>query len=469
MNDIAEMSNNPVAACESEEEPPSPAVNRQIGKRPKTRRARNLPLDDKSMDRLVRIILAFPKELPRRTTDTEHKEISRQRNSNAPGIDDLIDVHLFASATFGEDHDDKRKILLQIFAHQALEPLTKPAKCLASVYIFQAQFAYRLKTEGKYWVLGGLGAAYPYPLAIRTGATPCWKRQIRSLERLLKELRKSASCALRLEADSLVSSRPQQMPSELICDAVTAVRQAVSWMQAFPSAVSLRSQYREIMRPDAASESVRVVAYVLDRLYREHAGDSSVKVKDIECRIAELERTLFGQNIQYSSDFGCPAVRLQIRAMRRSKVHVAIDRSFSSSLKTIEKKLRENDPNQIMDAWQRLWKSLNRHEKVYDAWREGTESRLKQELSRALGPTTDTEEAFEAAGEYSRQILSHLDLSQRWIEEYRGHLEVLKSPDREFWQHSKAVRKWMTRWESLWEFSRGNKSGVEEAGSQPEV
>jgi len=38
-----------------------------------------------------------------------------------------------------------------------------------------------------------------------------------------------------------------------------------------------------MMRPDRETESVGVVAYVLDRLYRERTSESSLKVKEIEC------------------------------------------------------------------------------------------------------------------------------------------------------------------------------------------
>ncbi|MGH9784741.1 MAG: hypothetical protein ACRD88_11190, partial [Terriglobia bacterium] len=255
---------------------------------------------------MVRLILALPRTPdPNRPVGEEPSEIRKETHQGAPSLDDLVHVHVFGSATFGgSDHDeDTREIMRQIIFHPALEPLGEAAQIVASAYIFQARLAYRLKTDGKYWVLGGVGEASPYPLAIRTNAFPCWKRQIRSLENLLKKLRMSASQALRLEADSIVSSRPDQMPAELIFSAETALRKAVSWMQAFPSPVELRSKYRKMMRPDTEMESVGAIAYVLDRLYREQARESTLKVKEIECLIAEIETKFLGQNIHYGSEY----------------------------------------------------------------------------------------------------------------------------------------------------------------------
>jgi len=307
---------------------------------------------------------------------------------------------------------------------------------------------------GSYAVVGGIGAAYPFPLAIRTSAFPCWKRQIRSMENLLKRLRKSASQALRLEADAIVSNRPEQMPAELIFSAVIAMQKAVRWMQAFPSPVELRSKYRKMMRPDRNTESVGVVAYVLDRLYRERTSESSLKVKDIECLIAELETTFLGQNIHYGPDFGCPAVRLQIGAVKRSKVRTAVDSQVAKQFQTTNKFMetaRKREPSRLTAAFDRLWQRLDRHQKAFDAWHERTEARFKEDLRRALEATTYTDEAFEAAEEYMRRMENLLDLRKRWIDEHRGHLNALESPDLELLEYLKVMRTWMRRWESLWD------------------
>ena len=308
MTDAAQVSHDPVSPEESKRDFSPPPVERKRRKRQKVRGDRSLPLDAKSTDSLVRLILALPRKAhPKRTPSAEPSEISKETNPNAPSMDDLIHVHVLGSATFeGSDREDGHEILRQIYSHRALQPLDETAKIIASTYIFQARAAYRLKADGKYWVLGGIGAAYPFPLAIRTSAFPCWKRQIRSMENLLKRLRKSASQALRLEADAIVSNRPEQMPAELIFSAAIAMQKAVRWMQAFPSRVDLQSKYRKMTRPDMNTESVGVIAYVLDRLYREQTSESSLKVNDIECLIAELETTFLGQNIHYGPDFGCP-------------------------------------------------------------------------------------------------------------------------------------------------------------------
>ena len=457
MTDAAQVSPDPISAGESERDLSPPPVERKRKKCQKASGDRNLPLDAKATDSLVRLILALPPTPhPKRTPVAEPSEISKETTRNTPSLDDLVHVHVLGSVTFGNsDPEDARAILQQIYSHRALQPLDKTAKIIASTYIFQARSAYRLRTVGKYWVLGGIGAAYPYPLAIRTSAFPCWKREIRSLESLLKRLRKSAGHALRLEADAILSNRPEQMPAELILSAEIALHKAVNWMQAFPSPVDLRSKYRKMMRPDMNTESVGVVAYVLDRLYREQTSDSSLKVKEIERLIAELETAFLGQSIHYGPDFGCPAVRLQIGAVKRSKVRTAVDSQVTKQLQTTNKFMetaRKREPSRLTAAFDRLWQRLDRHQKAFDAWHERTEARFKQDLRRALEATTYADEGFEATDEYIQHMEDHFDLRKRWIDEHRGHLNALESPDLELLEYLKVMRAWMRRWESLWDF-----------------
>src|SRR5450759_2120573 len=216
MTDVVELSQEQVSAAESKSDFSLVPVGRQIKRRPKARRARNLPLDAKSTDRLLRLCIALPRKRDAtRTSSTENAEASQDTpqntsdTSNTPTLDDLVHVHVLGSATFEKGaNEDSYEVLKQIYRDPALQMLDEAAKMVAGTYFFQARAAFQLKADGTYWVMGGLGAVYPYPLAIRTGVFPSWKGQIRSLEMLLKKLRKSASRALRLEAETMVSSRP---------------------------------------------------------------------------------------------------------------------------------------------------------------------------------------------------------------------------------------------------------------------
>jgi hypothetical protein len=469
MTNGVELSHEEVSAAESKSDFSSVPVERQIKRRPKARRARNLPLDAKSADKVVRLILALPrkpdpnpmasaepKEAIEKTNESTSQSANQDTKQNTnqiiPNLNDLIHVHVLGSARFESGgREDSYEVLNEIFCHPRLQALDEAAKMVATTYIFQARTAFRLKADGKYWVLSSLGAVYPYPLAIRTGPFPSWRSQIRSLEGLSKKLRKSASQALRLEADILVSSRPEQMPAEQIIEAETAIRKAISWMQAFPAPVTLRSKYRKIVRPET-EESVGVIAYVLDRLYREHTGEPSLKAKEIEYRIADLETKFLGQNIQCGPDFGCPAVRLQIRTVKRSKMRTVVDRRLRTSFKMINSKMRENDPSRVKAAVHRFWKQWDIHGKAYDSWVERTEPTLKEQLRCTLEATTYEDEAFRAIDEYFATLRNHLNRRQRWIGERKEHLSALDSPDLDIWQYIKPARKWMRRWEPLWDF-----------------
>ena len=197
-----------------------------------------------------------------------------------------------------------------------------------------------------------------------------------------------------------------------------------------------------MVRPDT-KESVRVVAYVLDRLYHEHTGESTLKVKEIEYRIAELETKFLGENIQHDSDFGCPAVRLQIRSVKRSNIRAAVDQSVLSSFKMVNTKLaeaRRREPNAVAAAFEGFWERWDRNGKAYDDWQEETESHLKQELRRALEAATDTDEAFKATDQYLLKMQTHLDLQRRWIDERGEHLDRLSSSDTNVLEYLAMIR-----------------------------
>jgi hypothetical protein len=444
-----------VSAVETAKDVSARSVERRRDSRRKRLSGKTLPINAESTDRVIRLILALgrkPGQGPVSKADDKETGGRTDPDPDIGKLNDLVHAHCIGAASFGRDFEDVSKLQQQILSHTALEPLEEAAKFVAATSVFLAHAAHRLKTSGKYWVLDGLGEAYPYPVGIRTGTFPSWKGQIRSLEKLQTRLRQSSRRALKLEAATLVAHHPEMMPAELIFDAETAVRKAIACMQAFPVPLKLRSRYRRIVRPNAATESVRVVAYVLDRLFREHTGDSAMKVKEIECRIAEVETTFLGQNIQYDPDFGCPAVRLQIRSVKGSRLRTRVDSSLAANFEMVKSKLRERDPGERAAVLQRLGKRLDRHGKAYDRWSAQVTSKLDQDLRNTLEPATYMDEAVQAMEQWSHPMRNHLDLRHRWIDEYNQHLSVLQSGSTNVFQYSQVVRKWVNRWESLFDF-----------------
>jgi hypothetical protein len=221
-------------------------------------------------------------------------------------------------------------------------------------------------------------------------------------------------------------------------------------MQAFPEPVELLSRYRKMIKADPQAETVRVVAYVLDRLFRKHAAGTPPKVKEIECRIAQLETTFFGQNIDYSPESGCSAVRHQVRAVNRSRMRADLDAEVAASLRRSEERVRRRDPRFVTAAVERFWSRVGRHRRAYNAWVEHTPSQLKGDLRRAVERATYHEDADKPVDEYFRRMEHHFDLRKQWIEEYRGHLNQLGLPDVDWWGYTKSMRTWMRRWESVW-------------------
>ena len=296
--------------------------------------------DSKSMDRLMRYLLAFPQKSARkrnRRRAAKQKRNAPKSSQGAADIHDLVYAHFVSASRFGDDSREyASRLLRQIHTHPALGQLEDDARVVAAVSICQAHRAYRLRTSGTYWILEGLGPHYPFPLGIRTGQFPRWRRPARSLGKLLTGLRASRRQVIRLEGEAVVGSRPSGMPTDLILEAESALQRAVDWMRAFPSPVKLRSRYREIMRPNKESESTDVVAYVLDRLFREHSTEPRRKIKELECRIAEMETAFLAQSIHSDPHFGSPAVRAQILAVKRSDRRKVIDRSIETQLKGIE-------------------------------------------------------------------------------------------------------------------------------------
>ena len=138
--------------------------------------------------------------------------------------------------------------------------------------------------------------------------------------------------------------------------------------------------------------------------------------------------------------------------MKRSKMRTGVDRRLRTSFKMINRKMRENDPSRVTAAVHRFWKQWEIHGKAYDAWVERTEPTLKEQLRCTLEATTYKDEAFRATDEYFAKLQNHFNLCDRWIQERKGHLNALESPDLDIWQYIKLARAWMRRWESLWDF-----------------
>src|SRR3990172_8360097 len=431
------------------------ATRPRKGRDGKTENGKCLSPDSKSMDRVMRLFLALrwnPEQ--KYDPDIALKLKKPETDQTAASPNDLVYVHMVSSSTLGnDDQKDGMQTLQQIVCHPALLPLEESAQLVAASYIFQAHLAHRLRTVGKYWVLEGTSPIYPFPLGIKTGSFPRWRRQARSLSKVFKSLQISMKQVAGLQNGNLVSSRPERMSAALLSSAAAALQTAIHWMEAFPEAVSLRSTYRELMHPATDAECVRVVAYVLWKLYREHRREPSLKVKEVECRIAELETSFLGQNIQYNSEEGCPAVRLQIRSVKQADIQKAIDGGLLDSFKRFRCKLKEvarNSNSSRAEALERLWKRLERHWEASIVWQRRTESSIDEAVRIRLGATEYADEVHEATQEYAQRMKNYFHLIRRWLTEYEEHVNAMGSLDADVYENSKATRKWMRGWDAVW-------------------
>ncbi|GEM_PF-4669782 len=422
-------------------------------RRRKRSRKKGRTFDAKSLDRYLRISFAFPEEnLAGLPLGASPKKVGKKNKQTDAHKDDFIRAHVSGFFEFAKDshREDAGEFLNEIAHHPALAPVDVPGKISAAAYIFQARVAYRLKTDARYWVLDGLGSDYPHPFALRAGVFPSWKRQIRSLETTRQRLWDNFADAAKAEHGVLATHDWNKMPAQLLQDALKIVERVLGWMEAFPDPVELRSKFREIVRPDADRETVGVMAYVLDRIYRERVS-IPMKAKEIECRIAELETKYLGENIHYDPDDGCAAVRLQIRAFKRSSARAALDAKLTRSLRKSETDFRNNDPKRGLDADMRFWARYDRHVKAHDKWRDETTSRLDQDMRRLFKAANFEDQLAEALDNRHKQVGHYIDLEKRWLAQERAHLDKLKAPNVNVSKYGQEMRKWMRRWESTWE------------------
>ena len=281
-------------------------------------------------------LLHWVAEFPKQDESLSKTPAPRKRTSRRDKrMTDLWVVHSIAAERFKDDSRDHAKSVIEMLAKDdLLSPLDDAAKGVAALYLLPAHMQHRLKVSGKYWILDGIGPEYPYPLGIDAAHIPRWKRPARTFERVLNEL-DELRCEVGRIQDHLVSSHRKAMPEYLITDALVKLWQAAEWMRAFPNPRELLSKYRESLRADAESESPECVSYVLDQLFRKRAKHH-LKVKEYECRIAEVERKYLGQTVDCHPDFGCPAVRAHVRKVKRGENRKAIDNKLKEHLESAD-------------------------------------------------------------------------------------------------------------------------------------
>ena len=260
-----------------------------------------MPVDNNGLDRLVRLLLwvsdTSESGLAHQSRRKQKGKLSRSRRIDLT-VRDFVDAHAVSSAKFGDvSWEYIRQMVKNITDYPAFSVLDEGARRVAFSYIFSAHMADILSTSSNYWILDGTGPLYPYPLGIRTGQLPRWKRPRRSLDKIRKNLNETMAEVLRLESD-VVGSRPEQMPSQLMIGANLALGREIAWMHEFPSSTELRSVYRKSMQANLEADSPEAVAYVLDRLYREHAIQPP-KIKQIECHIAEIQTRFLQRTLPF--------------------------------------------------------------------------------------------------------------------------------------------------------------------------
>jgi hypothetical protein len=251
------------------------------------------------------------------------------------------------------------------------------------------------------------------------------------------------------------------MPEYLIIDAIVKLWQAVEWMRAFPAPTELLSRYRESLRSDAESESAECVSYVLDHLFRKRAK-RHLKVKECECRIAEIERKFLGQNVVFHADFGCPAVRAHVKKVKGWEGRKAIDENLKEHLEfadLVEMRCREVatlgtcEYNKRMDAYSSLLDEFSKHLEAYSAWSERTEAVLKARLSAQLVEGITWNEARKVTGEYFSAMDEHFASRGRYLSERERHTQAIRHLDGDFWENVQSVRRWMADWERVWKLA----------------
>jgi hypothetical protein len=180
-----------------------------------------------------------------------------------------------------------------------------------------------------------------------------------------------------------------------------------------------------------------------------HAEGVSLRGKDIECRIAELEAAFLGYNMQSDPQQGCPAVRCQILKVKQSEIRKVIDARFVKNMKRFKKDLRKaaRDPNSTL---RRLWNRLQRHWEAGEAWDQRTESAIREALRRRMAEAEYDGDEGEVMREHFHQQKSHLDLLGRWVKEYGEYSQALLSPIGDIYAYSKQVRSWLRGWEAVW-------------------
>lgn len=319
-----------------------------------------------------------------RSSNSLPRERRRKKTSQHPAnIEDFAKVYGYAHFKFEKGSPvEPRFEVRDIFLHPILQPLKPAARAVAAVSIAQANAWYRIRTQGRYWVLPSLGEEYPHPAGIRTGVYPSWKRQIDSLEATFDRLCANFCQAAQAEHHTIVGRSFEETPAGLLLAAQGLVRKAIRWMEAFPNPTQLRSKYREIVRPQVETESIGVVAYTLDRLFREHVAGPKLKIKEIECRIAEVEKEFLGQRVDYGSKRGCAAVRLQIRTWKGSKTRLAVDAQMKKRLRRFAATIRNIDPRRIAAANDRFWKKWEQHYKANDVWFDRMDSKHDADIRR---------------------------------------------------------------------------------------
>ncbi len=371
---------------------------------------------------------------------------------------ELMVVHSLSAERFKDDsRDHANAVIKELAQDDLLSPLDDAARKAAALFIFPAHMQDRLKGSGKYWILDGIGPEFPFPLGIGTDYIPRWKRPARTLERILHRL-DELHCEVRRIQDHLVSSHGRAMPEYLMIDAIVKLWQAVEWMRAFPAPTELLSKHRESLRSDAESESAECVSYVLDHLFRKRAK-RHLKVKECECRIAEIERKFLGQNVVFHADFGCPAVRAHVRKVKGWERRKAIDEELKNDLEfadLCEMRYREVqvlgavEYNKRLDVTMTLLDELSKHLEAYSAWSERTEAVLKARLSAQLVEGITWDEARKVTGEYFSAIKGHLASRSRYLSEREKYTEATRHLDGEFWERVQSARRWMADLDRTW-------------------
>jgi len=367
-------------------------------------------------------------------------------------------LHSLAVEDFEDDLPEHAKATLRSLpGNPHLSPLDDAAKYVACLYVFRTHMAHRVKQAGKYWVLDAVGPHYPFPLSVRTGYAPRWKRPVRKLERILKDIDKIICDVDRLE-NGLRGTRLKLMPCFLITDAANELERALAWMREFPTPTDLRSKYRKAIRPRPESESSEVAAYVLERLFRERSTNR-LKVKDIECRIAQIESEFFGANVDSDAKFGCPAVRAQVAKIKNSKIRKALDGELDDDLEFGDLRHARNSELRALGAveFNKRWEvqlslldEFSRHMDAYAAWTEKTQAALKAALSRRLVPGVSSDEIRSATEDYSSAMEAHLAACNRYCAERQRHVEAVRHLDGEFWDKVQSARQCMADCEKEW-------------------